>query len=88
MTDARLFGQETRDCRRISCVLLVPEREHTNARSLRHAPEISDWNAGHAVDRGQAVEFERIDYQVKAVGQFRLGLYCYFGHGKALIQSR
>jgi hypothetical protein len=86
--DARLPGEEARDRGRIAGVLLVAEREHADAGSLRHAAEIRDRNAGHAVDRGEAVELERVDDQVEAVGQLPLFfrgargffLQCRFGH--------
>ena len=82
--DARLLGQEARDRGGVAGVLLVAEREHANAFGLRHAAEIGDRNARHAVDRVEAVELERIDDEVEAVGQLLLGrrrfgidaLYC------------
>ena len=71
--DAGLPGQEAGDRRGVAGVLLVPERDHANALGLRHAAEIGDRNAGHAVDRGEAVELERIDDEMKAVRQLTLG---------------
>jgi hypothetical protein len=47
----------------------VPERDDANTGRLRHAAEIRDRNAGHAIDGGDAVELERIDDEVKAIGQ-------------------
>ena len=47
---------------------------HANACGLRHAAEIGDRNAGHAVDGVDAVELERIDDEMEAVGQLPLGL--------------
>ena len=51
----------------------MAEREDADACSLRHAAEIRDRDAGHAVDRVEAVELERIDDEVKAVRQLALG---------------
>ena len=68
--DAGLLGQEARDRGGVAGVLLVAEREHADARGLRHAAEIRDRNARHAVDRVQAVELERIDDEIEAVGLF------------------
>ena len=81
--DAGLLGQEAGDRGGVAGVLFVAEREHANALGLRHAAEIGDRNARHAVDRGDAVELQRIDDEMKAVGQLLLGfgvginaLYC------------
>ncbi|OIQ71772.1 hypothetical protein GALL_466070 [mine drainage metagenome] len=82
--NARLLGQESRDRRRIAGVLLVTERDDPNARSLRHAAEVGDGDAGHAVDCREAVKLQRIDDEVKAIGQLLLrasrfcidALYC------------
>ena len=100
--DAGLLGQEAGDRGRIAGVLLVAEREHADARGLRHAAEIRDRDAGHAVDRVEAVELERIDDEVKAVRQLLLALrlplrrfcfHCCVSHGKPpsvffVVQSR
>ncbi len=98
--DARLLGEEARDRGRVTGVLLVPERQYADARRLRHAAEIGDRNARHAVDRVDAVELERIDNEVKAIRQLALRfrrtfrgfrLHCCFSHGDVLlvdIQSR
>jgi hypothetical protein len=66
----------------------VAERQHANALCLCHAAEIGDRNAGHAVDRGEPVELERVDDEMKAVRQFALGVRgrwllgdCCFCHG-------
>ena len=67
--DARLLGQEPGDRRRIAGVLLMPERDHAHARGLRHAAQIGDRDAGHAVDRLDAVQLQRVDDQVEAVRQ-------------------
>ena len=92
--DAGLLGQEAGDRRRVAGVLLVAEREDADARGLRHAAEIRDRDAGHAVDRVEAVELERIDDEVKAVRQLPLGCRlrallcdCCFGHGESLPVS-
>ena len=87
--DAGLFRQEAGDGGGVAGVLLVPERDDADARGLRHAAEIRDWDAGHAVDRFDAVELQRIDDEIKAVRQlaFRFGrgrflfLYCCISHG-------
>jgi hypothetical protein len=85
--NAGLLGQEPRDRRRVSGVLFVTERDDADARGLCHAAEIRDRDAGHTVDRGEAVELQRIDDEVKAVGQLllRFGCFCidalhYCGH--------
>jgi hypothetical protein len=40
---------------------------------LRHAAEVGDRNAGHAEDRVDVVELERIDDEMEAVGRGRCG---------------
>ncbi len=94
-TDAGLPGQEARDRCRVAGILLVAERDDPDARGLRHAAEIRDRDARHPVDRGQPVELQRIDHQVKAVGQLVLGfscinaLRCGYGHSTfSLVISR
>ena len=79
--DARLLGQEAGDRRGVAGVLLVAERDDANAGGLRHAAEIRDRDAGHAIDRVDAVELERIDDEMKAVRQlaFRFGRAFGFG---------
>ncbi len=72
--NARLLGQEAGDRRRIASILLVPERQHANAGSLRHAAQIGDRNSRHAIDRVEAVELERVDDEVKTVRQLLLRL--------------
>ena len=72
--DAGLLGQEAGDRGRVAGILLVAERQHADARGLRHAAEIRDRDAGHAVDRVEAVELERVDDEVKAVGQLAFWL--------------
>ena len=74
--DAGLLGQEAGDRGGIAGVLLVAEREDADARGLRHAAEVRDRDAGHAVDRVEAVELERIDDEVKAVRQLPLCFGC------------
>src|SRR5262249_48665061 len=71
--DAGLPGQKAGNRRGIACVLLVAERQHADAGGLRHPTEISDRNAGNAVNRVDAVELERIDDKVKTVSQFLIG---------------
>ena len=70
--DAGLFRQEAGDCSCIAGVLLVPEREDAHARRLRHAAQVRDRDAGHTVDRVDAVELERIDDEMKAIRQLLL----------------
>ena len=70
--DAGLLGQKAGDRGRIAGVLLVPERKHADARGLRHAAEVGDRDARHAVDGVDAVELERIDDEMKAVRQLLL----------------
>ena len=53
-------------------ILLVPERDDAHACGLRHAAEVRDRNAGHAVDRIEAVKLERVDDEVKAIRQLPL----------------
>ena len=66
--DAGFFGQVAGDGRRVAGVLLVPERDDADAGGLRHAAEVRDRDTGHAIDRVEAVELERIDDEMKAVG--------------------
>src|SRR3546814_8214768 len=47
----------------------MPEREHPQAFALHEAAKVRDRNAGHAIDRLDVVELERIDKQVEAIGQ-------------------
>jgi hypothetical protein len=70
--DAGLLGEKTGDRRGIARILLMTEGQHADARGLRHAAEVGNRNARHAVDRGQAVELERVDDEVEAVVQFVL----------------
>ena len=90
--DAGLLGEKARDRCGIARVLLVAERDHPDAGALRHAAEVGDRNAGHAIDGGEPVELERVDDEMEAVGQFALGrrrigarrlrrLDCCFSHG-------
>ena len=74
--DAGLLGQKARDRRRIAGVLLVTERDDADALGLRHAAEIGDRNARHAVDGVDAVELQRVDDEMKAVCQFLLVSRC------------
>jgi hypothetical protein len=82
--DAGLLGQKTGDRRRIAGVLLVAKREDADARGLRHAAEVRDRDSGHAIDRVESIELERIDNEVKAVGQLALCVGCRFGGGLCL----
>jgi hypothetical protein len=71
--DARCLRHEAGDGRRVAGVLLMAERNHAHARGLRLAGEVGDRNAGQAEDRVDAVEFQGIDDQMKAVGQRCIG---------------
>ena len=77
--DAGLLGQEAGDRGGVAGILFVTEGQDADAGGLCHAAEIRDRNARHAVDRGQAVELERVDNEVEAVGQLLLcfGLLCF-----------
>ena len=94
--DAGLLGQKAGDRRGVTGVLFVAERNDANAGGLRHAAEIGDRNAGHAVDGLDTVELERIDDEVKSVRQlplcfgvrgFRFLLHCCFSHGESSRSS-
>jgi hypothetical protein len=50
----------------------MAERDDAHAFGLRDASEIGDRDAGHIVDRADAVQFQRIDDKVKAVRQLLL----------------
>ena len=92
--DAGLLGEEARDRGGIASILFMPEREDANPGGLRHAAEVGDRNARHAVDRGEPVELERVDDQIESVGELLLGLgrgghfqcfffYCCVSHRKS-----
>ena len=70
---ARRLRQEARDRRRVAGVLLVAERDHAHAVGLRQAAQVGDRDAGHVVDRLDAVQLQRVDDQVEPVGQFGFG---------------
>jgi hypothetical protein len=70
--DAGLLGEEARDRGGVARVLLVAEGDDADARGLRHAAEVRDRNAGHAIDRLDAVQLERVDDEMKAVRQLLL----------------
>ena len=74
--DARFLRQKASDRRRITGVLLVPERDDAQPGGLCHAAEVRDRDAGHTVDRLDAVELERIDDEVKSVRQLLLFSGC------------
>ena len=50
----------------------MPERDDAKAGGLCHTAEIGDRNAGYIIDGLHAVELERVDDQVKAIGQLAL----------------
>ncbi len=82
--DARLLGEEACDRRGVAGILLVPERQHANACSLRHASEIGDRNARHAIDGVEPIQLQRVDDEIEAVRQFLIGIRLFgdrgFGH--------
>jgi hypothetical protein len=53
---------------RIARVLLVAKRDDSQALGLRHAQEVRDRDPGQREKRIEAVEFQRVDEKVKAVG--------------------
>src|SRR3546814_4166914 len=67
--DTRLLRQESGNRRRVAGALLVPEREDPQALALHETAKVGDRNAGHAIDRVDAVELQGVDDEVKAVGQ-------------------
>jgi hypothetical protein len=71
-TDARLLGKEAGDGRGVAGVLLVAERQHAQALGLCTTGQVGDRNAGQTEDRVDAVQFQGIDDQLKAVGHWRL----------------
>ncbi len=87
--DAGFLGQEAGDGGSVAGVLLVTERDDADTRGLRHAAEVRDRDAGHAVDRLDVVELERVDDEMKAVRQlplcfrrrgFAFRFHCCFSH--------
>ena len=66
------LGEETGDRRRITGVLLMPERDDADALGLRHPAKIRDRDAGHTVDRIEAIELQRIDDEMEAIRQLAL----------------
>ena len=69
--DARLLGQVPGDRGRVPGRLLMPEAEIADAFILRQAQQIGDRDAGHAKDRVDPVQLQRLHHQVKAVGHIR-----------------
>ena len=92
--DAGLLGQEARDGGGVAGVLFVTERDDADARGLCHAAEVGDRNAGHAIDRIETVELERIDHEIEAVGQLLLcvvrggGFVCRYGLQHCILPER
>ena len=70
--DAGLLREEAGDRGGVAGVLLVAERQHPQAGGLRAAGQVGDRNARQAVDRVEAVQLERVDDELKAVGRLRL----------------
>ena len=62
------------DCRGVAGVLFMPERDDADAGGLCQAAEVRDGDARHPVDRFDAVELERLDDEMEAVGQRPLGI--------------
>jgi hypothetical protein len=75
--DAGRAGEEAVRGGRVARVLLVAEAHHLQAVGLRHAQEVGDRDAGQRVERVDAIELERIDDEVEAVGGFRLRFGCH-----------
>ena len=69
--DARLLRHEAGDRGGIAGVLLVAERDHAHAGGLQLAREVGDRDAGQAEDRVDAVQLERLDDELEAVGFLR-----------------
>ena len=69
-TNARFLRHETCNRRRVAGVLLMTERNHAHAGSLRLPRKIRNWNSGQPVDGVDAVKLERVDDEVKTVGRF------------------
>src|SRR3546814_7453902 len=63
--DTRLLRQESGNRRRVAGALLVPEREDPQALALHETAKVGDRNAGHAIDRVDAVELQGVDDEVK-----------------------
>jgi hypothetical protein len=65
----------------------MPEGDGAQACGLRHTAQVRDRDAGHAVDRVDAVELERIDDQVKAIRELLLcfGCICIYAGGFAFL---
>jgi hypothetical protein len=66
--DSGLLREESCNRRGVARVLLMAERQHPHALGLRAARQVGDRDAGQAVDRVDAVQLERIDDQLEAVG--------------------
>jgi hypothetical protein len=65
--DAGLLRQKAGSSSGIAGGRLVMKADVADAFGLREARQVGDRNAGHAVDRVQAVQLQRIDDEVKAV---------------------
>src|SRR4029079_3324682 len=86
--DAGLLGQIASDRCRIACILLVAERQHANALSLRHPEKIGNRDAGHGINGLDPVELYRIDDEMEAIRQLLVSsgcicinaLHCRCGH--------
>ena len=72
--DARLARHEAGDGRGMPGILFVTEGDHAHALRLQLAREVGDRDAGQAEDRIDAVELERIDDELKAVGFLRMAI--------------
>ena len=83
--NARRLGQIAGDRRRVAGVLLMPEGNHPHARCLRQAAQIGNGNARNAVDRLDAIQHQRVDDKMEAVGHFDLG-NSLFGSGHQAIR--
>ena len=74
--DAGLLRQIAGDRRRVAGRLLVAKAEVADAFGLRQAQEIGDRDAGHAKDRVDPVQLQRLHHQVKAVRHVPRHILC------------
>src|SRR5690606_11215474 len=70
--DARLAGQITGDRGSVTRVRFVAERNHPETLGLRQTGQVGNGNTRQTIEVGDAVEFEGIEDQVKAVGNLVL----------------
>ena len=73
--DARLLRQKPGGRGRVACKLLVAEGDHPHSGGLCHARQVGDRDTREPEDGVDAVEFERVDDQMEAIGLRGQGLY-------------